>query len=86
MKISERYDSNLQTMLESLSNFGLIAQTGGTGICQNLRIGGCLRFNFINLTAIGKLLVPGNIEILAFFTVHPKTITLICIRTVIPQN
>jgi hypothetical protein len=86
MKISERYDSNLQTMLESLSNFGLIAQTGGTGICQNLRIGGCLRFNFINLTAIGKLLVPGNIEILAFFTVHLKPITLICIRTVIPQN
>jgi hypothetical protein len=35
----------------------------------------CLGFNFIKLTAVGKLLVPRNVEKLAFFAVHPKTIT-----------
>jgi len=40
-----------------------------------LSVWSCLGFNFIKLTAIGKLLVPGNVEKLTFFTVHPTTIT-----------
>jgi hypothetical protein len=33
-----------------------------------------LGFNPVLLTAIGKLLIPSNVEKLAFFTVHPETI------------
>jgi hypothetical protein len=40
-----------------------------------LGVWSCLGFNFIKLTAIGKLLVPRNVEKFAFFAVHPKTIT-----------
>jgi hypothetical protein len=41
-----------------------------------LSVWSCLGFNFIKLTAIGKLLVPGNVEKLTFFALHLTTITL----------
>jgi len=48
-----------------------------------LSVWGCLGFYFIEPAAIGKLLVPGNIEKFTFFAVHPKTLTSIYSR---PKN
>jgi hypothetical protein len=68
-------DAEPNPILGIFIKFRLIAKTSYVGICQNLSVWSRLRFNFIKLTAIRKLFVPGNVEKFTFVTVHSETLT-----------